>query len=97
MHPDRRFAQHTWLDREPVGPANRTPQHAGLLEPGVSGIFPVRVSRNEAKGNGPRSEYSSNFRWWLLYLPVRRLTCDFTAHWFASFANADQRLAELTR
>ena len=54
IHPVRRFAQHTGLDREPSGSgSDRTPQHAGLLESGVSGMFLVRVSGNEAKGNGP--------------------------------------------
>jgi hypothetical protein len=43
------------------------------------------------------SEYSSNFRRWSPYLRVCRLTCDFTARWFASFAAADQPLTEQRR
>jgi len=46
---------------------------------------------------GQMSKYSSNLRRQLLYLRVCRLTCEFTARWYASFAVAARRLPEQRR
>jgi hypothetical protein len=43
------------------------------------------------------SKYGSNFGQRYPHLRVRRVTCDFTVRWFASFANVVQRLPEQAR
>jgi hypothetical protein len=42
-------------------------------------------------------KYHVNFRPWLPDVRVCRMTCDFTAHEFASFVAAEQRLPEQRR